>query len=186
MIVALTGRPGVGKTTLFFSVIEELKKEGVLVYGFYCPEVRVSGRRIGFKIVDIRSGKSAWLAIVREFVDHYGTSINLTNKKVGKYIVVEDAESVGIEALRRPEYEKVLLAIDEIGPMELSLPRLRQSIIEALKKANTAIVVIHRNLSDQVILRILHEKKAEIITVTEQNRAFLRNEIVRLLRKDVK
>jgi len=185
LIVALTGRPGVGKTTLFFNVVEELKKEGVIVYGFYCPEVRVSGHRVGFKIVDIRSGKSAWLAIVREFIEHCRMTINLTNKRVGKYIVVRDAESVGIEALKKPEYGKALLAIDEIGPMELSLPRLRQSIITALEKANTAIVVIHRNLNDQAVLRILNEKRAEIITVTEQNRAFLRDKIVKLLRKDM-
>jgi len=185
LIVALTGRPGIGKTTVFFNVVEELKKEGLVVYGFYCPEVRVSGRRIGFKIVDIRSGKSAWLAIVREFIEYYGMSINLTSKRIGRYIVVRDAESVGVEALKKPEYGKALLAIDEIGPMELSLPKLRQGIIEALEKADTAIVVIHRNLSDQAILRILHERKAEIITVTEQNRTFLRDEIVRLLRKNM-
>jgi len=185
LIVALTGRPGVGKTTLFFSVVEELKKEGIAIYGFYCPEVRVSGRRVGFKIVDLRSGRSAWLAIVREFIDQCGTSISLTNKRIGKYIVVGDAESVGIEALRKPQCEKALLAIDEIGPMELSLPRLRQGIIEALKNADTAIIVVHRNLSDQEILKILREKRAEMITVTEQNRSFLRDEIVKLLRKGI-
>ncbi|MEM1694943.1 MAG: nucleoside-triphosphatase, partial [Ignisphaera sp.] len=35
-MVALTGRPGVGKSTVFMRVVQELGSLGYRVYGFYC------------------------------------------------------------------------------------------------------------------------------------------------------
>ncbi len=170
MIIAITGRPGVGKTTLFFKVISELKESGIEVYGFYCPEVRVAGRRIGFRIVDLRSGRSTWLALVWEYAQHQGVRVRFSRKRIGRYIVVEDAAQLGVKALCKPESSRVLLAIDEIGPMELSLPVLRRGIIKALNEVQSALLVIHRNLNDYEITNLLRRRKAEIYTVTESNR----------------
>jgi nucleoside-triphosphatase THEP1 len=35
--LAITGEPGVGKTTLLMKVVEFLKSKGINIYGFYCP-----------------------------------------------------------------------------------------------------------------------------------------------------
>ncbi len=184
MIIAITGRPGVGKTTLFFKVVNKLKESGVEVYGFYCPEVRVAGRRVGFRIVDLRSGRYTWLALVQEYAQQQGIQVRFSGKRIGRYVVVEDAAELGIEALRKPESSRTLLAIDEIGPMELSLPILRRGIIEALNDAQSALLVIHRNLGDYEVLNLLRRKKAQIYTVTESNRETLSKQIVELLRRE--
>lgn len=184
MIIAITGRPGVGKTTLFFKVVNELKESGVEVYGFYCPEVRIAGRRVGFRIVDLRSGRGTWLALVQEYAQQQGIRVHFSRKRIGKYIVVEDAAQLGVEALRKPESSRTLLAIDEIGPMELSLPILRRGIIEAVNEAQSALLVIHRNLNDYEISNLLRRRKAEIYTVIESNRETLSKQIAELLRRE--
>jgi len=59
--LAVTGRPGVGKTTLCMKVYNALKDE-MVVKGFITREVREKGVRVGFKLVDLASGEESWLA----------------------------------------------------------------------------------------------------------------------------
>ena len=174
--IAITGRPGVGKTTVFFSVVNKLRECGIKLCGFYCPEVREHGRRVGFKIIDIVSGSEGWLALSIDKAKDLGIPTT-GRKRVGRYIVVEeDAASVGMKALERC-HEAILLAIDEIGPMELSVEKLRLSIIDALSKAPNAFLVIHRNLRDRDVLKILSARGAKTYVVTEVNR----NELPRII-----
>ena len=55
----VTGRPGVGKTTLIRNVLDRLCVDAG---GFYTHEIRESGRRVGFAITD-------------EGVDHFVRSV---------------------------------------------------------------------------------------------------------------
>ncbi|MEM0154087.1 MAG: nucleoside-triphosphatase [Ignisphaera sp.] len=178
VLVALTGRPGVGKSTVFMRVVQELDSLGYRVYGFYCPEVREHGRRIGFRIVDIRSGVSGWLALELSKAQQmgYGSS----GRRVGKYVVIEsEAERIGVAALSKPPMEGSVLGIDEVGPMELSIARLRLEIIRALEYAVRGIVVIHRNLSDVEVAGVLRRRGFDVVNVTEANRDNLHREIIR-------
>jgi len=50
-IFFLTGRPGIGKTTVLLRIVEKLKKEGLKVDGLISREVREDGARVGFKII---------------------------------------------------------------------------------------------------------------------------------------
>lgn len=177
MIIAITGRPGVGKSTVFSRAVEGLKARGYIFYGFYCPEIRESGVRIGFRIVDLQSGDFGWLALVLDKAVSLGYST--TGKRIGKYVVIEkEAEAIGVKALRKGVGGNSILGIDEIGPMELSIPSLRREIIWSLERAEKALLVIHRNLSDSDIRRILNLRKTKIYTVTESNRDVLHLEII--------
>jgi len=60
--LAITGPPGGGKSTLALKIVEKLKRKGLNVCGVVCPDVRISGKRIGFKVIDLSSGAEAWLA----------------------------------------------------------------------------------------------------------------------------
>ena len=53
----ITGRPGVGKTTLIKRLIPALPPAG----GFYTEEIRSCGERVGFKIVTL-AGEEGILA----------------------------------------------------------------------------------------------------------------------------
>ncbi len=147
--VVITGRPGSGKTTLFNHLVETARSRGLRVGGFICPEVRRAGSRVGFRIVDIWGGAEAWLARVDGC---YG------GPRIGKYHVCRDeALSVGLAALERAVRDADIIAIDEIGPMELRLPELRSAMIGALKSGKPFIVVAHLRLRDPEILGLLRD-----------------------------
>ncbi len=156
--VVLTGRPGIGKTTIFIRVLEELKSQGVSVEGFVCPEVRRSGRRVGFLIRSLDGRMERWLARID----------GCDGPRVGRYYTCMEALDVANYVLRR--YRRAsLLAIDEIGPMELRLPGLRKIILEFLRSGKPGLYVVHERLRDEEIQAVLRDKSC-VFHVTESNR----------------
>ncbi len=142
--VIVTGRPGVGKTTLVMRVLEKLRKENISFVGFYCPEVRVGRQRIGFHIRSIDGSISGWLARVN----------GCDGPSVGRYNTCREAESVASAALRG--FEKAdLVVIDEIGPMELKLIGIRRQIISVINSTKPGLFVVHYRLRDPEVLRPL-------------------------------
>ncbi|MEM3553184.1 MAG: nucleoside-triphosphatase, partial [Candidatus Bathyarchaeia archaeon] len=75
--IFLTGKPGVGKTTIIFHLTEELKQAGFNIGGFISSEVRIKGVRVGFKIKELISKKEGWLAHINQ----------VSGPKFGKYKV---------------------------------------------------------------------------------------------------
>jgi nucleoside-triphosphatase len=100
----------------------------------------MGGVRVGFMIVDLDSGARGWLARVGDF----------RGPRVGKYVVVvDDVLRVGVPALERALAGSNVIAIDEIGPMELAVPRLRSSIIKCIESGKLYLAVVHRGLRDR-------------------------------------
>ncbi len=159
--LALTGKPGVGKSTIFNAIISNLRNYKCKVGGFSAPEVRVSGRRVGFLIVDLETERSGWLARAG-----YHSSI-----KIGRYgVIVDDVIKIGVPALKRALAYSHIIAIDEIGPMELNVEDLRNAIIEALSSDKIKLLVFHRLLPkrDPEVHMLLRNLK--IIEITFENR----------------
>jgi len=178
LYVLITGRPGIGKTTIFMKVLSIVKEKGVRVAGFMCPEVRERGGRIGFKIIDIRSGEQGWLALRTDMLTRFGKKGTL---RIGRYVVIEDdALRVGLKALSMLDGVD-LLAIDELGPMELSLPRLRSAILDAIKKVSRGMLVVHRKFNDLQILEGVRKHGYKLFVVDVTNRDRLPNELARYI-----
>ncbi len=164
--VVITGRPGVGKTTLFRRVVERLQASGVRVGGFICPEVRVGGRRIGFRIVSLDGSMEAWLARIE----------GCDGPRVGRYRVCREAEDVARNAVDTAIRSADLIAIDEIGPMELRSPGIRSAILDALMSGKPGLFVAHLRLSDPEVLPLLR-REGVWFTVTLENRDTLPNRV---------
>jgi nucleoside-triphosphatase len=117
----LTGRPGVGKTTVIRAVVDQL---GQQAGGFYTEEIREGGKRTGFRLIAL-DGPRGILA-----------SVNRSScYRVGKYSVhLDDLERVGMAAIQRalegPWVDVVV--IDEIGKMELFSSAFRKVVQQAL------------------------------------------------------
>ena len=173
--ICVTGRPGIGKSTVVSKVINRLRSMGYRVGGIICPEERVGGRRVGFKIIDLLTGREGWLAKVP--VGNV-CPYSLTH---GKYcIILSDVINVGVNALKKASQESDVLIIDEVGPMELKVPELRSEIINVLRSfSRPLIAVVHYRLRDFEIKNIL--RGCRYFEVTFRNRNYLPNEILKII-----
>jgi len=169
--VLITGRPGVGKTTVFLQVVESLRASGVGFAGFVSREVRVEGDRIGFEIMDLASGRKGWLAHVNQPV----------GPRVGKYRVnLSDLIEIGVGSIQRSLQQRgvEVVAVDEIGPMELTCPEFARVIKDVTNAGKTLLATVHYRERDQILAMFDLKQKAKLFEVTLENRQKIDHEIV--------
>ena len=164
MRIAITGSPGVGKTTLCLRVFEALKRK-VRISGFVTREVRKRGSRIGFVLRNLANNEEIWLA-----------RVGAGKVRVGKYAVfVEDFEKF-LEGL---DLNSELLIIDEVGPMELKSSKFSSLVLHLLKENCNILATVHRTYKHRVIEEIKGNFK--LFTINKDNRELLTGMIIRKL-----
>lgn len=165
--VLVTGRPGVGKTTLVQRALDRL---GVRAMGFVTVEIREGGERVGFSIVDL-DGPSGVLARV-DLESPY---------RVARYGVNRgDLERIGVAALDRAAGRARLIVMDEIGRMELCSEAFQRAVGRALDSPVPVLATVqdHRNpFLDAVRAR----EDAALVRVTEPDRDRALDAVVALL-----
>lgn len=163
----ITGRPGVGKTTLIKEIAEEL---GNRTGGFYTEEIRKSGERIGFRINTL-DGKRGILS---------GIDID-SPYRVGKYKVnLPEFERIALPAIEDGLSSSKVIVIDEIGPMELFSQRFKEVLLEALDSPNQVIATIKLRGS-KFIDKIKSRRDVAIFNLRLKNRSDVLKEIRRML-----
>ena len=170
MKIFLTGTSGSGKSTALMKVIERLEAKGLRIGGIITPEVRVKGRRIAFKVVDLSSGEEGVLA----------STDQLTGPRVGRYRVnIPDFERVALPALSFALEECDITCIDELGTMEFFSAKFKQKVKEILSSGKPVIAVVHHNYAE------IYERIGTLFQVTQENRERIVSTIVsRALRKE--
>jgi len=164
----LTGRPGVGKTTLVRRVLEELND--IAASGFYTAEIRSAGRRLGFQIITL-DGQEAILAHVEIPGKH----------RVSRYGVdVAAFERVALPSLALSPHTR-LIVIDEIGKMECFSQLFRQAVLHALV-ADTPVLATIALRGDRFIEGLKAREDVELVEVTPANREQLVRELATRLR----
>lgn len=154
--VAITGRPGVGKTTLIERVLERIH---LCTGGMLTKEIRKCGHRTGFSVIDIATGREGVLAS-----QHPGKG-----PKVGQYRVnLVDLERVGISAIEHAIRENELVVIDEIAPMELRSPAFIPAVEAALASSKSLLISTHARADHPLVHRI--RKEFELFRVKLGNR----------------
>ena len=162
--VAITGQPGVGKTTVCRAVIDRL---GRSTGGMICSDITEGdsrGRRVGFELLDLQTGVKGVLAHIRG-----------DGPRVGKYHVnLHDLDRIGVSAILSAVGTD-LIVIDEIAPMELASQRFIRAVEEALASDTDMLVVLHQRSGHPLAERIRAE--FDLITVTKDNRGVIADEI---------
>lgn len=144
--VALTGRPGVGKTTLIERVLEEAAQ--IATGGMLTKEIRICGRRVGFAVVDVATGADGVLSHIHHRV----------GPRVGRYTVdTESLERVGIAAILAAIKTKELIVIDEIAPMELCSPAFAPAVEAALESDRALLISTHAHADHPLAHRVRQE-----------------------------
>ena len=160
----LTGRPGVGKTTLIKEVVARLSRA---CGGFYTEEIRVRGVREGFRIVAL-DGEAAILASVHICSSH----------RVSKYGVdVVALERVGVAALRTAMQEREVIVIDEIGKMELYSAGFREVVLEAIESGKPVMGTILLGPHPWAD-GIKRHPKVQLVYLTPANREQVRGQLL--------
>ncbi|MCQ4153435.1 MAG: NTPase [Archaeoglobi archaeon] len=159
--IAVTGRPGIGKTTLCLRVYDALKDK-IDIKGFITKEERVKGIRTGFKLVDLSTGREAMLARVGK-----GKTM------VGKYeVLVEEFERF----LEELDLSGKLVIIDEVGPMELKSQKF-VSLVQKILDNEDLLFTVHYKANHPLADKIRREFRLYILD--ESNRERVKDEIVR-------
>lgn len=153
----LTGRPGVGKTTLVERVAAELGSRGLRLAGFTTRELRRGPERVGFELGSLGGPERAVLA-------HVDRS---EGPRVGRYRV--DVEALDRFVARALVPPADVFFIDEIGKMEC----FSTEFVAAVKKLLggpapvVATVALH---GGGLIAEVKARRDIELWEVTEKNR----------------
>ncbi len=169
-ILLLTGNPGIGKTTLLLSTIDSLKTQNFNIGGITSREIRENEVRVGFELSDIAHNRRGWLARVDR----------KPGPRIGKYrVVMESLDEIGAQAILNAIEESDIVAVDEIGPMELLSDSFKQAVEKAIDSDKMIIGVIHRNVTDALVRSIRMREDSRIVTITLENRNRLKEALVR-------
>lgn len=167
--IALTGRPGVGKTTLIERVLERLPMSAG---GMLTKEIRVCGHRVGFALVDVATRREEVLAHIHQRV----------GPRVGRYTVnLASLEEFGIPAILHAIQEKDLVVVDEVAPMELSSPRFVPAVEAALGSSKALLISTHAHADCPIAHRVRQE--LHLVRVRLSNRDELVDAVLALLRE---
>lgn len=159
-IVVLTGPPGVGKTTVVVKASKLLQSRGYSVDGFYSREIRERGVRVGFEMIDVKTGERLVLAHVR-----------IDGARFGKYKVnIKGVEEFVPRLVDRALAYSDVIICDEIGPMELLSPSFKRSVARILASDKRAIVVVHRSMKDPLMKAFVRHPDSMLIEVSYENR----------------
>ena len=160
----ITGKPGVGKTTLVRKIIGRMRS--VRMAGFYTVEIRSKGSRVGFELRGL-NGKCRTLAHVDIPSRH----------RVGKYGVHTGGFEEFLETLDPMNPGVELIVIDEIGKMELFSNRFRSLVCDALNSDKQVLASIPIK-GNEFVREIKRRLDIHLFEVTHGNLDHLRDAIV--------
>lgn len=163
----LTGRPGIGKTTIIKAVSAQL---GNRAGGFYTEEILGPGGRKGFRLFTL-DGQSAVIA----HIDFKSRS------QVGRYHVkVDTIDQLGAGAIRSAVEHNPIVIIDEIGKMELFSSPFQSAVLKAVSSSK---IVLAAAMSDDHpwLLALKSLPQVTVWEVTKVNRTRLVEQVLRWL-----
>jgi len=170
-VFLLTGRPGVGKTTVICALADHLSD--LHVAGFWTDEIRAAGERTGFRLRTF-GGEERVIASVR-----FGGG-----PRVGKYGVdVAAIDTLAARALAGSDVE--LYLVDEIGRMEC-LSAVFVGAMRAVLGSGRLVVASVALKGPGLISETRRWPGARLWQVSRENRDALPAEIARAVRDSLK
>ncbi len=131
--ILIDGPPASGKSTVATQTVDLLRERGEVVFGFTTAEIRRGGRRMGFTVTGVASGRERVLAVRGGEAPHIGTY----------GVDVEAFEDVALIEIENGLELGATLVVDEIGKMELLSTRFAD-LVGAIFEAPSVLVTAQR------------------------------------------
>jgi nucleoside-triphosphatase THEP1 len=164
--IFLTGRPGIGKSTILGEVIDVLRETGIQMAGFLTRDVRNSaGERIGFDTSTLDGSRSGPLARKGEDGEYH---INISTME---NVVIATLKA----ALSKPPQ---LLVVDEIGPIQLKDPLFQGLVENVLEMRAISLLGIVALTGHSYISNVRQFYRTGILEVNESNRNDLKGQLL--------
>ncbi|NVM38499.1 MAG: hypothetical protein HWN81_23105 [Candidatus Lokiarchaeota archaeon] len=172
--ILITGPPRCGKSILISKLINYYTNEkNFTIYGFLTPEIRESGNRIGFDIVDIYSGKTSQLARVGDFKTKY---------RVGKYnVFIEEFDKYIGDNLSLEGKRANLIVIDEIGKMELFSKKFQNFIKNIFTSKMPVLATIGLKLNHPLKNYLLNLPSILLLNLDRRNSQLIFEKVIVLI-----
>jgi nucleoside-triphosphatase len=168
--ILVTGRPGIGKSTVIKKVVDALGPSEV--EGFWTSEVRQGTKRVGFGISTL-DGQTGLLA-------HANL---MSGPRIGRYIVnVSDIDRVIIPVLRHARETEKTIVIDEIASMELISPGFAPEVRKCLDTRRVLGTLQQRG--GNFVQEVRARSDVSVIELTSDNRDLMHQTILSLLVQD--
>ncbi|MCK4660990.1 MAG: DUF2478 domain-containing protein [Phycisphaerae bacterium] len=149
MVSLVSANRGEGKTTFLRAYAARVVDGGRSVGGVACPAVFENDRRIGYDLIDLRSGNRRLLARVVNSPE--------TEPTVGMYRFDATAVAEGCAAIITAVRNGLdVIAIDEVGPLEFRGGGWADALEPALREhrdEQELIVVVRPSLLDELPIR---------------------------------
>lgn len=152
----LTGAPGVGKTTLVRRLVRAMPPTAAA--GFYTEEIRVRGKRRGFRLVALDGSD-----LVLAHLEQPGPA------RVGRYGVDVAGFDRLLADLALTDSRTPMIVIDEIGRMECLSSRFREAVVQLLDSSRMVLATIALR-GDRFVQEIKQRSDVRLVNVTPQNR----------------
>ncbi len=143
-VVIITGAIGEGKTSFAASVVSLLKGKGMPVSGLLSIGIQSKGKRTGFELKSLSDNDSILLC---------STNKNQSWLNFGRYSFNPEALQKGREIIVNASFqdEKIVLMIDEVGPLEINGHGWAEGIEKSLSAQNILHCwVVRRSLVQQI------------------------------------
>jgi len=161
--VLLTGKPGIGKTTVVKKVVRELGG-----YGFYTEEWREKGRRKGFYLVLLHGGKFVLAEKEKE-----------SPFRVGRYAVFPEVMEEAVREIEEGIRKGKIIVMDEIGKMELFSREFREMVRKVFSHDVSVLATVPVSRIP-LVEEIKRRKDIKLFEVTVYNRDELPEKIMKI------
>ncbi|ACB84235.1 NTPase [Natranaerobius thermophilus] len=157
--ILLTGKPGIGKTTVIKRTVELLSCSST---GFYTREIKRGDPRVGFEIISLQTGERLPLA---------HTDFTTAEDRVGKYGVKAENLLGFLKEINEAmtSNKPQCLVIDEIGKMEFFTPGFHETVDKAFQSSYPLLATIMKK-SHKFCDYLKNRGDTDVIEVTENNR----------------
>jgi nucleoside-triphosphatase len=157
----LSGKPGIGKTTIIHALAAYLTQAGYKVGGIVSPELTENGKRTGFNIRDLTTGREETMA---------HTTAESPMRVGGYRVLAHNIDAVCGEAFPFAfQYAQVIL-VDEIGPMELFSQGFKHYVKQTFQQPQPVVAVVHTKANQKFIRGLLKTKASSSWNVSHENR----------------